>query len=213
MADTCDTLRPMTSVVRPDGSPGGRSAADAAAGARVRLRPLKMSDRPRIRRWMADPAVIRFTVLVPGPEYGPVVPYDDDGADRYLELLVKDPDRRSYAIEVDGVHVGNVGTKCHDFDNGVAECFIEVGEQSHRRRGVGAAAMALLLDVAFDELRLRRVRLGVFEFNVSAIRLYTKLGFVDDGAYGAHYVDGRFWTVNAMEIDARSWARRRARFV
>ncbi len=175
----------------------------------VRLRRLKMSDRARIRRWMSDPAVIHFTVLVPGPEYGPVEPYDDDAADRYLELLVRDPDRRSYAIEVDGAHVGNVGLKNHDFDNGVAECFIEIGERSLRRRGVGAQAMGQLLDVAFDEVGLQRVRLGVFEFNVAAIKLYKKLGFVDDGLYGSHWVDGRFWQVNAMEVDVRRWRRRR----
>jgi RimJ/RimL family protein N-acetyltransferase len=174
----------------------------------VRLRRLRLNDRARVRRWMADPAVIRFTVLVPGPEYGPVEPYDDAAADRYLDLLVRDPDRRSFAIEVDGVHVGNIGLKNHDWENGHAECFVEIGELDMRRQGVGVAAMSALLDVAFNDLRLRRVRLGVFEFNVAAIRLYKKIGFVDDGLYGSHWVDGRFWAVNAMEMDARRWARR-----
>ncbi len=195
----------MTSVVIP--TPAPRQKAGRAAG--VTLRRLKMSDRTRVRRWMADPAVINFTVLVPGPEYGPVEPYDDDAADRYLELLVKDPDRRSYAVEVGGVHVGNVGLKNHDFENGQCECFVEIGEAAARGRGVGEQAMARLLDVAFDEVRLLRVRLGVFEFNVAAIKLYKKLGFVDDGVYGSHFVDGRFWQVNAMEIDARTWFRTR----
>ena len=59
----------------------------------------------------------------------------------------------------------------------------------------------------------RRVRLGVFEFNVPAIRLYKKLGFKDDGSCGSHWVDGRFYVVNAMEIDVVTWARMRSTFL
>lgn len=158
---------------------------------------------------MADPAVIGFTVQVPGPEYGAVAPYSDEEADRYLDMLVRDPDRRSYAIEVDGVHVGNVGLKSHDWRKRTAECFIEVGDHAARRRGVGSAAMTWLLDIAFYECRLQRIRLGVFEFNAAAIGLYRKLGFVDDGRHGSHHVDGRVWAVNAMAIDEPTWRARR----
>lgn len=172
----------------------------------VMLRPLKMSDRLSVRRWMADPAVIDFTVVVPGPEYGPVEPYDAASADDYLEVLVNDPERRSYAIIVDGVHVGNVGLKSIDLRRRTSECFIEIGEVSQRRRGVGMLAMAQLLDVAFGELGLSHVRLGVFEFNAAAIALYRRIGFVDDGTLGSHYLRGRYYTIKGMRIDATSWA-------
>jgi RimJ/RimL family protein N-acetyltransferase len=160
---------------------------------------------------MADPRVIAFTVVVPAPEYGPVEPYDAASADRYLDLLLREPDRRSFAILKDGVHVGNVGLKHIDLRHGTSECFIEVGEMSARRRGVAQAAMSRLLDIAFDELRLQSVRLGVFEFNTPAIALYHKLGFVDDGRLGDHHSDGRVWAVNAMRIDALGWYRARGR--
>ena len=162
---------------------------------------------------MADPAVIRFTVVIPGPEYGPLAPYSAEEADQYLETLVKDPARRSYAIEVRGPtdpaprHVGNVGLKDFAPGKSEAECFIELGEKSARGHGVGPRAMKMLLDVAFDELLLDVVRLGVFEFNTPAIALYRRLGFVDDGRYGWHYAEGRFWDVNAMSLDRASWAR------
>lgn len=159
---------------------------------------------------MADPRVILFTVVVPAPDYGPVEPYDAASADRYLELLIRDPERRSYAILKDGVHVGNVGLKQIDLRRGTSECFIEIGEVAVRRQGVAAAAMAHLLDVAFDELRLQTVRLGVFEFNDAAIALYRKIGFVDDGRLGDHWYDGRIWAIEAMRIDALGWYQTRA---
>jgi RimJ/RimL family protein N-acetyltransferase len=158
---------------------------------------------------MADPAVIDFTVQVPGPDYGPVVPYSEDEADRYLDMLVRDPDRRSYAIEVDGEHVGNVGLKSHDWKARTAECFIEIGVVHARRRGVGTAAMTGLIDIAFDEVRLRQLRLGVFDFNDAAIGLYRKLGFRDDGRHGTHWVRGRRFAVLAMALDHETWLARR----
>lgn len=165
-----------------------------------------MSDAAAVRRWMADPAVINFTVVVPGPEYGPVEPYDAASADQYLEVLVKDPERRSFAIIVDGMHIGNVGLKSIDMRARTSECFIEIGEATQRRRGAGAAAMAQLLDLAFDQLGLREVRLGVFEFNDAAIALYRRIGFVDDGLLGTHYLRGRYHAINAMRIDAAMWS-------
>lgn len=165
-----------------------------------------MADATRVRRWMADPAVIKFTVVVPGPEYGPLLPYTTEEADIYLETLVRDPARKSWAIELDGAHVGNIGLKDYAPERPEAECFIELGEKSARGKGVGTRAMVLLLDVAFATLRLERIRLGVFEFNRPAIKLYRALGFVDDGRYGWHYADGRFWDVNAMMLDRNSYA-------
>lgn len=165
-----------------------------------------MSDAASVRRWMADPALIRFTVVVPGPEHGPLMPYTVPEADHYLQTLVHEPSRRSYAIELGGVHVGNIGIK--DWRQGAtsAECFIEIGEESARGRGVGTAAFHQLLGVAFDELRLEEVRLGVFAFNAPAIALYRKLGFVDDGRYGWHWADGGYYEINAMVLS-------RARFL
>jgi RimJ/RimL family protein N-acetyltransferase len=169
-----------------------------------------MSDARNIRRWMADTSVIKFTVVVPGPEYGPLLPYTAEEADVYLETLVRDPGRKSYAIELDGVHVGNVGLKDYAPDREEAECFIELGEKGARGRGVGTLAMLQLLDIGFVTLRLARVRLGVFEFNKPAIKLYRALGFVDDGRYGWHWADGRFWDVNAMVLERATYAAGRA---
>lgn len=43
--------------------------------------------------------------------------------------------------------------------------------------------MELALDFAFYELNLNRVQLTVFDYNQSAISLYKKLGFQQEGSY------------------------------
>lgn len=171
----------------------------------VTLRALRPTDRLAIRRWMRDPSVIGFTVVVPGPEYEAVAPYDAASADRYLELLMRDPGRRSFAILADDVHVGNVGLKDLDLVRKTSACFIEIGAHTARRRGVGEAALRLLLDVAFQEMQLESVRLGVFAFNTAAIRLYRKVGFVDDGIEGTHYCDGEYHRILGMIRRRQGW--------
>ncbi|MCC7072933.1 MAG: GNAT family N-acetyltransferase [Deltaproteobacteria bacterium] len=167
----------------------------------VRLRPLALSDAPRVRRWMADAGLIRFTVVVPGPEHGPLAPYTTAEADQYLDTLVNDRSRRSFAIELHGTHVGNIGIKEWQPGAASAECFIEIGEADARGHGVGASALRQLLVIAFTELGLDEVRLGVFAFNAQAIALYRKLGFVDRGRYGWHWADGRYHEINAMSLE------------
>jgi len=169
-----------------------------AAPDRVALRPLRPDDAPQIRRWMVDLNMLRNTVLVPGPEFAPVRAYTAAESDRYLEQMMTDSDRCSFAIEVAGQHVGNTGLKAVDRTNAMAECFIEIGEPSARGHGVGRRAMELLLEYAFFTVQLRLIFLGVFEFNEPAIRLYRGLGFKDGPQYGWHYVEGEYFEVLGM---------------
>ncbi len=185
-------------------------SATTAPAADVRLRPIDATDRSAIRRWMSTLDMVRFTVVVPTPDCALALPYDAGAADRYLAALLSDPRRLSFAIELDGVHVGNVGLKDMDPRTRSAECFVELGEAGAKGRGVATWAMADVLDHAFYERELFEVRLGVFEFNDAARRLYDRLGFVPSGHYGWHWADGRYWEILEMRIDVMAWTQRRA---
>ena len=171
--------------------------ANEKSCAEVTLRALTFADRFKVRRWMRDLNVIKYTVLVPGPNYSQVRPYSTENADAYLKVLVNDKRREAYAIVVEGEHIGNVGLKEIDLDKKNAECFIEIGESDDRRRGIGTKAMRLLMRRA-QEIGLSSLRLGVFEFNAPAIALYERLDFKVSGTYGWHYSERRFWEVYEM---------------
>ncbi len=71
---------------------------------------------------------------------------------------------------------------------------ITIGEASARGKGVGVKAMQYLE----DEIRMAgcsRIELGVFEYNVPAIRLYKKMGYREIGRIPEFtYWDGKMWT-------------------
>ncbi|GEM_PF-820904 len=182
---------------------------DRRAAPRVSLRPLQEADADRIRQWMREPDLVRFTVLVPGPEYAVDGVATPEATERYIEQLLKDPRRLSFAILWDGQHVGNIGLKDYQHGRAEAECFIEIGVTHLRGQGIGRKSMDLLLEHCFDRLRLEGVRLGVFDFNVGAIRLYRGLGFSNTGRYGWHWCDGRYHEVMGMRLSRVAWERAR----
>jgi len=86
-----------------------------------------------------------------------------------LSLFTKSPRRR---------HVGYVGIAVHD---------------KWHSKGIGAALMKALIDVADNWLNLSRLELDVFVDNEPALRLYKKLGFVIEGTQKKHsFRDGEF---------------------
>ena len=63
-----------------------------------------------------------------------------------------------------------------------------------------------LLHVAFDELDLERVDLGVFEFNLPALRCYERVGFVRDAIRPDRVrVAGESWTLVDMRLRRKDW--------
>jgi RimJ/RimL family protein N-acetyltransferase len=78
-------------------------------------------------------------------------------------------------------HVGNIELAGIDWVHGKATYSIIVGDESAQGKGFGFEASVMLLRHAFGKLNLHRVELGVHENNIPAVKLYRKLGFVEEG--------------------------------
>ncbi|MDX8362721.1 GNAT family N-acetyltransferase [Cytobacillus sp. IB215316] len=65
-------------------------------------------------------------------------------------------------------------------ESGTAWVGITIGESEGRGKGIGYEAIKFLEDKIREE-GLRRIELGVFEFNKQALKLYQKLGYNEIG--------------------------------
>lgn len=176
----------------------------------VSLRLLTLADKNNVRKWMADPYIVQLTFVVPGPGNMHAVPFSAAAADQYLNVLISEPTRMTFAIEANGIHVGNIGLKEYNPARGTSEIFIEIGESDFRGKGVGKGAISILMDYAFFSLGLNEVRLEVLEFNNIAIRTYRSLGFERTHRAGWHYdPHGQYWQVWGMCLTRDAWRARR----
>lgn len=97
---------------------------------------------------------------------------------RILRSDARRPDRRTYGVFDE--HDDYVGTvELYDLRGSEATLGIIIGERSHWGRGYGPEAIEALLEHAFDDLRLERIRLHTFADNPRAQAAFKKVGFVE----------------------------------
>jgi RimJ/RimL family protein N-acetyltransferase len=81
-----------------------------------------------------------------------------------------------------------------------------IGPSELRGRGAGRALILAALRIAFDDLEMHRVDLGVFDFNTSAIACYEHAGFQREGVLRDHRrVGNQYWTLIMMSIMEDEW--------
>ncbi|MGN1040186.1 MAG: GNAT family N-acetyltransferase, partial [Candidatus Fimimonas sp.] len=80
-------------------------------------------------------------------------------------------------VAPDGKIVGESVINDIDRNAGCANFRIAIFNSANFSKGIGSWAAKETIKFAFNSLRLQRLELDVFSFNVRAQRLYTKLGF------------------------------------
>jgi len=153
----------------------------------------------RFNAWENDP------ILVPSTRPNPTREALERHEEVTSETLAKRLENHAvYLIRLGGTLVGEMNFQIdpgHLFkkEQGTAWIGITIGEAAARGRGLGALA----LDFLEGEIRragMRRIELGVFEFNLNAIKLYTRLGYAEIGRLDAFtFWDGKMWQDIRME--------------
>ena len=111
---------------------------------------------------------------------------------------------RFYLIYLQGQSIGEMDYQVdpphlYKQEPGSAWIGILIGEESGRGRGIGSLAMQYL-EQQIRVPGLKRIELGVFEFNTNAIKLYQKLGYQEFARIADFtYWDGRMWQDIRME--------------
>lgn len=150
---------------------------EVARGQGVVLREKRLGDAPNDYRWRCEPELSRYDAARPL-----TLTYQEYLALYREELLFPGPYRRSLAIEDhEGWHIGNAMYYNIDTLRQEAEIGITIGERKHWGRGLGTAAMRLLVDYLLGRLGFSRLHLKTLAWNRRARRCFQKAGFVECG--------------------------------
>lgn len=89
--------------------------------------------------------------------------------------------------------IGTVILSDIDTKNGIAQVHIKMDKQRGRGKGYGADALNVIVNYAFDEMRLNCIYADVLEYNTVSQKLFEKCGFHRDGVLRSRvYKGGRY---------------------
>ena len=145
------------------------------SGLHVVLRPPVVTDRES-RQAFGRHEEIQRMYGVPAPCTSAM---SESEAERWFRSLGTDG-TIEWVVEVASQMVGTA--RLHSFEERTsAKYAIGLFEPSRLGQGLGTEATTLIVGYAFDELGLQYVHLDVLEYNVRAIRCYSKVGFREVG--------------------------------
>lgn len=157
-------------------------------------------------RWRAQAATLRHNPLRAVTRAEVERQLLDEGA-ALTELGRRDAFR--WFVRLGEALVGNVSMRVNTL-MGFAEIAYGVDEAFHGR-GIGTAAVRLLVDKAFSETTLRRLVAFVHDENLPSLKLLDRLGFAREGVLREHYViRGQPANEVVFGLLRREWQARRA---
>ena len=175
--------------------------AKGLVGERVELRRHARENYRLYGKWYGDPEIWRLTSWAASP-------LSPSAVERLFEDRELSTTDDSFAIHLKDEErpIGVVSLMNISEANDSAELSVIVGHPEDRHHGYGAEAIDTILRYGFEELRLNRVGLSVFEFNEDAISTYEKLGFREEGRLRqALKRDGAFHDAILMSVLGSEW--------
>jgi RimJ/RimL family protein N-acetyltransferase len=169
----------------------------------VELREFTLADAPLLTAWIEGPTEL---LTWAGPTFR--WPLDESQLAKYASESTTGRRRSWMGLDsITGQPIGHatVGIDAEAASGRLGRVLVA---PKVRGRGYGAALLGPVLTAVFEELRLERLELGVFAHNHSAIRLYERLGFVEDSVLpDVERVDGRSWSSVEMSLKKSAWGR------
>ncbi|MFJ7755445.1 GNAT family N-acetyltransferase [Peribacillus muralis] len=171
----------------------------------IELQYFERSNIEQLINWIPSP---EFTLQWGGPAFQ--FPLTSEQLEKYLEeankevsdtYIYKVIDQESQKV-IGHISLGRVDRVHKSARVGK----VLVGSSEVRGKGIGSEMMKAVLTIAFEELKLHKVTLGVFDFNASAIRCYENAGFVREGFLRDARKNGdEYWNLIEMGILENEW--------
>lgn len=171
----------------------------------IELRDFRRSDFQQLIDWIDTP---EFMLQWGGSEFH--FPLSEKQLEKYLENANNNhSDKLIYSVVAEETQqvVGHISLGKIDQKNKSARIGrVLVGDKKVRGRGVGEQMMKEVVRISFDELKMHRVSLGVFDFNKPAIACYEKVGFVKEGVLReARKMHDEYWNLVEMSMLETEW--------
>ncbi|PEF03371.1 GNAT family N-acetyltransferase [Bacillus thuringiensis] len=166
----------------------------------IKLKTFKKSDFKQLINWINSE---EFLIQWSGNAF--TFPLDEQQLEKYIEsantIAFKVVDEETSDV------IGHISLGQIDNINKSARIGkVLVGNTKMRGRSIGKHMMKAVLHIAFDELKLHRVTLGVYDFNISAISCYEKIGFVKEGLLReSKRVGETYWNLWEMSMLEYEW--------
>lgn len=173
----------------------------------VRFGPIDFETHPNIEsRWTHDAEFMRQM------ELKPVCPLTPAAVKAQYEALETEMEVEnslfyfSIRAREDDRFIGKAFIEYVDWTNGNGYLRLGIGEAEFRRKGYGSQALKLLLRYAFGELNLYRVTAVVPAYNLGAMRLFQKFGFMEEvRRRNVLQHNGEFWDVIGFGLLNTEW--------
>lgn len=141
----------------------------------VIIRPITDNDTPDIVKWRNNENVWKNFVFQEK--------FTPEMHTHWLRTRVDTGEVVQFIIEADGRPIGSCYLRDISDQNHSAEFGIFIGEDDARGNGYGSEAGRLLLRYGFEQLKLHRIFLRVFQENKQAINSYKRIGFTEEGLF------------------------------
>lgn len=178
----------------------------------VHLRPLREDDVDDILQWVNDPAIVGNIAAFSGE------PFTREQELAYVRGILSSSSDVAYSVfDDDDIYVGQVGVHQIHGRSRVGRLGCIVSSKDRMGQGIGSAAIAQMLDVAFADdgqdlgdgrvgLGLHKVWLMIFSHNDRSHRTYKRLGFIEEGVLREEYFHDDGWhDMIRMSLLAREW--------
>lgn len=167
-------------------------------GSHVALGPLRRDLLPVYRRWRDGFVALR---AMSGEAWSSLL--DEDGP-WYDDLVMTDDHVWFTIYELKTLRpIGITGLIDIDRNDRSAEFFLHIGEVASQARDFGTETGRLMLEYSFVALQLETLFLMTYEFNLSELRSFERVGFREFGRQRrAHLKGGRLWDVIYLEVQA-----------
>ena len=128
-------------------------------------------------------------------------PYTTDNAIFFINQVKQEDPQMTFAIEYDGQFSGVIGlTGQQDVYKKTAEIGYWIGEPFWNK-GIATEAVKLITDYGFNQLDLVRIHTGVFEYNLSSMKVLDKCGYKKDGVFEKSIIkNGQIWNEHRYSI-------------